>query len=78
MNPSTLIGIVASSLLMAVIVLFGADDPAKFIDLPSIAIVLGGTLAATFLSYPDAGDSAHPAHGGTGLAPGAPGNTTRH
>ena len=52
MNPSTLIGILASVLFMGVIVLFGADDPRKFIDLPSIAIVLGGTLAATFLSYP--------------------------
>jgi chemotaxis protein MotA len=52
LNPSTLIGILASVLFMGVIVLFGADDPRKFIDLPSIAIVLGGTLAATFLSYP--------------------------
>ncbi len=43
---------IASVLFMAVILLFGADDPAKFVDLPSIAIVLGGTLAATFLSYP--------------------------
>lgn len=52
LNPSTLIGMIASVLFMAVILLFGADDPRKFIDIPSIAIVLGGTLAATFLSYP--------------------------
>lgn len=52
MNPSTLIGMVASVLLMAVIVLFAADNPWVFLDGPSIAIVLGGTLAATFLSYP--------------------------
>ena len=43
---------IASVLFMAVILLFGADDPSKFVDLPSIAIVVGGTLAATFLSYP--------------------------
>ncbi len=52
MNPSTLIGMVASVALMAVILLFGSDKPGNFIDAPSIAIVLGGTLAATFLSYP--------------------------
>lgn len=52
MNPSTLIGMVASVLLMAVIVFFASDDPLRFIDGPSIAIVFGGTLAATFLSYP--------------------------
>jgi len=51
-NPSTLIGMIASVLLMAVIVLFAADNPWVFLDGPSIAIVLGGTLAATFLSYP--------------------------
>ena len=52
MNPSTLIGMVASIALMAVILLFGSDKPGNFIDAPSLAIVLGGTLAATFLSYP--------------------------
>ena len=52
MNPSTLIGMVASVALMAVILLFGSDKPGNFLDLPSVAIVLGGTLAATFLSYP--------------------------
>jgi chemotaxis protein MotA len=52
MNPSTLIGMVASVALMAIILLFGANRPGSFIDAPSIAIVLGGTLAATFLSYP--------------------------
>lgn len=43
---------IASALFMAVILLFAADDPGKFVDLPSLAIVFGGTLAATFLSYP--------------------------
>lgn len=52
MNPSTLIGMVASVLMLAVILFFAADDPRLFVDFPSLAIVLGGTMAATFLSYP--------------------------
>lgn len=52
MNPSTLIGIIASIMLLGVVLFFSADDPALFIDLPSLGIVLIGTLAATFISYP--------------------------
>ena len=52
MNPSTLIGMVASVLLLAVVLFFSAEVPLLFINLPGLAIVLGGTLAATFLSYP--------------------------
>lgn len=52
MNPSTLIGMVASVILLGVLILFAADDPWLFIDVPSIGIVVVGTMAATFLSYP--------------------------
>lgn len=52
MNPSTLIGIVASVLLLGVVLFFSAEDPGLFLDIPSLAIVLVGTLAATFISYP--------------------------
>lgn len=52
MNPSTLIGIVASILLLGVVLFFSADDPTLFIDLPGLGIVFIGTLAATFISYP--------------------------
>lgn len=52
MNPSTLIGMLASIALLSVVMLFAAEDPALFIDLPSLGIVLVGTLAATFISYP--------------------------
>ncbi|NYT63604.1 MotA/TolQ/ExbB proton channel family protein [Alcaligenaceae bacterium] len=52
MNPSTLIGIVASVLLLGVVLFFSAEDPRLFLDIPSLAIVLVGTLAATFISYP--------------------------
>ena len=52
MNPSTLIGMLASVLLLAVVLFFAADNPRMYVDWPSLGIVLGGTLAATFLSYP--------------------------
>lgn len=52
MNPSTLIGIIASVLLLAVVTLWAAEDPRLFVDLPGLGIVLLGTLAATFISYP--------------------------
>lgn len=52
MNPSTLIGMLASIALLAVVLVFSAEDPVLFIDLPSLGIVLVGTLAATFISYP--------------------------
>src|SRR5690625_1223955 len=52
MNPSTLIGIVASVILLAVVIFFTAVDPALFLDIPSLLVVLVGTMAATFISYP--------------------------
>lgn len=52
MNPSTLIGIFSSVALLAVLLLFAAEDPRLFLDLPSLGIVLIGTIAATFISYP--------------------------
>src|SRR5690606_26724783 len=52
MNPSTLIGIVASIVLLAIVLFFSTDDPWLFIDLPGLGIVLMGTAAATFIAYP--------------------------
>jgi chemotaxis protein MotA len=52
MNPSTLIGIAASLMMLASVLLLSAQAPASFINLPGLAIVLTGTLAATFISYP--------------------------
>ncbi len=51
-NPSTLIGIVVSMLLLIVVVLFTAQSPLSFFNLPGLLIVLTGTLAATMISYP--------------------------
>lgn len=52
MNPSTLIGIGASIVLLAIVLFFSAEDPLLFIDLPGLGIVLIGTAAATFIAYP--------------------------
>lgn len=52
MNPSTLIGIVASVILLAVVLFYTAIDPSLFIDIPGLLVVLVGTMAATFISYP--------------------------
>ena len=52
MNPSTLIGIFASMLLLVSVLFFTAESPESFINLPGLAIVVTGTLAATFISYP--------------------------
>ncbi|MFC3285543.1 motility protein A [Litchfieldella rifensis] len=52
MNPSTLIGIAASVMMLASVLLLSAESAASFINLPGLAIVLTGTLAATFISYP--------------------------
>ncbi len=52
MNASTLIGIVASVLLLACVLLLSADSAMSFINFPGLAIVVAGTLAATFISYP--------------------------
>ena len=52
MNPSTLIGIFASILLLVSVLFLTAESPSSFINLPGLAIVVTGTLAATFISYP--------------------------
>ena len=52
MNPSTLIGIFASILLLVSVLFFTAESPDSFLNLPGLAIVVTGTLAATFISYP--------------------------
>ncbi|MCP1727435.1 chemotaxis protein MotA [Natronospira proteinivora] len=51
-NPSTLIGVLAGLLMLVLVLGFAAEEPAAFINLPGLAIVLGGTLAATFISFP--------------------------
>ncbi len=52
MNPSTLIGMLSGILLLATVLIFSTEDPSLFLNLPGLGIVLFGTLAATFISYP--------------------------
>mgnify|MGYP002759812039 CR=1 FL=1 len=52
MNTSTLIGLLVSLFLLSVLLMFSAQHPALLLDLPSLGIVLGGTFAATCISYP--------------------------
>lgn len=52
MNPSTLIGIFGTFILLGSVFYWSADDPSLFLNLPGIGIVLGGTLAATFIAFP--------------------------
>lgn len=52
MNPSTLVGLLASLLLLTVLLLFTAQQPSLLIDLPGLGVVVLGTFAATCISYP--------------------------
>ena len=51
-NYSTALGIILSILLILFIVLYAANDPATFLNIPGLVIVIAGTSAAVFLSYP--------------------------
>ncbi|AKH21211.1 motility protein A [Sedimenticola thiotaurini] len=52
LNSSTLVGIATGMLLIVFSVLLSADEPGVFLNLPGLLIVIGGTIAATFISYP--------------------------
>ncbi|PPK74948.1 chemotaxis protein MotA [Methylobacter tundripaludum] len=51
-NYSTALGILLSIILFIFIILFAANDPLSFFNLTGLVIVIGGTIAAIFLSYP--------------------------
>lgn len=52
MDISTVGGIGLAFILIIVGILIGGGSIGSFIDMPSIMIVIGGTIAATFASYP--------------------------
>lgn len=52
MNPSTIIGMLASVLLLGSVLFLTAESAAIFVDVGGLMIVLTGTVAATFISYP--------------------------
>ena len=51
-NYSTALGILLSIMLFIFIILVAANDSLSFINLTGLVIVVGGTIAAIFLSYP--------------------------
>lgn len=51
-NPSTIVGMAGGLLLVVVVLFFTTDDPSVYVDLPGLAIVVFGTVSATFISYP--------------------------
>ncbi|WP_019024185.1 MULTISPECIES: motility protein A [unclassified Thioalkalivibrio] len=52
MNLSTLLGIIGSLLVFGSVIAFSSQDLHAFLNLPGLGIVLGGTIAATLMSYP--------------------------
>lgn len=52
MNPSTVLGMIGGVVLLVVAVFVTAKDAAVFLNLPGLMIVVGGTLAATLMSFP--------------------------
>lgn len=54
MNPLTIAGILSGFLIIFLSIYVTAQDMLVFINLPGLLIVLGGTIAATIVSYPPA------------------------
>ncbi|WP_018937556.1 MULTISPECIES: motility protein A [unclassified Thioalkalivibrio] len=52
MNLSTLLGILGSLLVFGSVIAFSSQNIDAFLNLPGLGIVVGGTIAATLMSYP--------------------------
>ncbi|MGC8698243.1 MAG: MotA/TolQ/ExbB proton channel family protein, partial [Halothiobacillus sp.] len=52
MNPSTLIGMLGGFGIIIGAIFLESNHVADFVNLPGLLLVLGGTLAATLVSYP--------------------------
>ncbi|WP_459618209.1 motility protein A [Bordetella sp. 2513F-2] len=52
MNPSTLIGLAVGVLTLVLVAASSRVDALAYVNLPGLAIVIGGTCAALFISYP--------------------------
>jgi chemotaxis protein MotA len=50
MDLATIIGLVSGSILLAAAIILGGN-PLSFVDLPSVLIVFGGTIAVTFIKF---------------------------
>ncbi|RUO36049.1 chemotaxis protein MotA [Aliidiomarina shirensis] len=52
MNLSTLIGMLSGMAIVFSAIFFTSEDAWSFVNIPGLAVVLGGTFAATLLAYP--------------------------
>lgn len=52
MNLSTLLGMLSGIAIVLLSIYITAQDAWSFVNLPGLAVVLGGTMAATLLAYP--------------------------
>lgn len=52
MNPSTLLGMILGLIIVALGIYVSSDNPQDLWNAPGLAIVIGGTAAATLMSYP--------------------------
>lgn len=52
MNPSTILGMLLGAIIVALGVFFTTENPLDLLDFPSMVLVVGGTIAATLISYP--------------------------
>ncbi|MFW6191819.1 MAG: motility protein A [Thiohalospira sp.] len=52
MNPTTLLGMLGGVALLVAAIYTTAEDVTAFVNVPGLFIVVGGTLAATLISYP--------------------------
>jgi len=52
MNVSNFVGVITGVLFLLLAIGFSADNPAAFINLPGLLIVVGGTLTAILVSFP--------------------------
>jgi len=52
MNISNLVGIIAGILFLGLAIGLASDNPAAFINIPGLLIVVGGTLTAILISFP--------------------------
>ncbi|NKB57103.1 MAG: chemotaxis protein MotA [Alphaproteobacteria bacterium] len=52
MNPSAVLGMIVGSVIVGAAIWATASDALVFINIPGFALVLGGTIAATLMSFP--------------------------
>ncbi len=52
MNPSTVLGLLGGLIFLMAMIFMSPDNIAAFFNIPGFIVVIGGTLAATFVSRP--------------------------